>query len=62
MVEIPRRLIGTALAAGVLAAAGMASAQSLQVTGSCRDGQPHGAYELRSAATSPRVGRLHPGA
>ena len=44
--EIPRRLIGTALAAVALVATGTAAAQALQASGACRDGQPHGAYQL----------------
>ena len=34
-----------------LTLAAAALAQSLRVSGACRDGQPHGAYELRSADT-----------
>jgi hypothetical protein len=55
MVEIPRRLIGTALAAVALAAAGTAAAQALQASGSCRDGLPHGAYQLLGRDGALRV-------
>ncbi|MEP7275396.1 MAG: hypothetical protein ABI812_03515 [Betaproteobacteria bacterium] len=46
MVEGARRLIGAVLAAGALAAAHGAGAQALRATGTCRDGLPHGAYQL----------------
>lgn len=36
-----------ALAAGALLAASAVPAQTMTVEGSCRDGQPHGAYELK---------------
>jgi hypothetical protein len=55
MVEVPRRLIGTALAAVTLAAAGTAAAQALEATGSCRDGLPHGAYQLLGSNGTVRV-------
>ena len=62
MVEIPRRLIGTALAAVTLAAAGTAAAQALQATGHCRDGRPHGAYRLLgSDGTLRAVGAFNRG-
>ncbi|HET9046524.1 MAG TPA: hypothetical protein VFO33_06175 [Casimicrobiaceae bacterium] len=50
MVEGAQRLIGTALVLGALAASTQASAQkSLEASGSCRDGLPHGAYQLRAS-------------
>ena len=55
MVEVPRRLICTALAAVALTAAGTAAAQALQASGSCRDGQPHGAYQLLGRDGTLRV-------
>lgn len=39
----------------VALAASVAAAQDLTVEGGCRDGQPHGAYELRTAGGAPRV-------
>ena len=50
MVEGAQRLIGAALALAVLAAPCVASAQQgMEASGSCRDGLPHGAYQLRSS-------------
>jgi hypothetical protein len=47
----------TACAAGVWLASWVApaAAQEFRIIGHCRDGQPHGAYELRSAAGQLRV-------
>jgi hypothetical protein len=43
-------MVGAAqVAAILLALASAASAQGLRVEGSCRDGYPHGSYELRDA-------------
>jgi len=51
------RLIATALVTAALSLAlGVpASAQSLVATGACRDGQPHGAYAVRSPDDKVRV-------
>ncbi|MFO1317076.1 MAG: hypothetical protein U1F58_15895 [Burkholderiales bacterium] len=49
-----QRLTRIAAAFAALAAA-VASAQDLTVDGSCRDGQPHGAYEVRGPAGAVRV-------
>jgi hypothetical protein len=43
------------LAVVVALASGAASAQAYVVEGSCRDGQPHGNYELRDASGNVRV-------
>jgi antitoxin component YwqK of YwqJK toxin-antitoxin module len=43
------------LVAALALAAGSASAQPYVVEGSCRDGQPHGNYELRDASGAVRV-------
>lgn len=58
MVGTPRQLIrAAALGAAMLAAplAPAAEQQSMTATGSCRDGLPHGAYELRDAGGRLRV-------
>jgi len=58
VVGTPRELIrAAALGAAVLAAplAPAAESQPVTPTGSCRDGLPHGAYELRDAGGRLRV-------
>ena len=58
MVGTPPRLIrAAALAAALLGAspAQAAEPRGMQVAGSCRDGQPHGAYQLRDADGRLRV-------
>ena len=57
MVEDARRLIGAiALAAAALAGASTArAADGLEASGRCRDGLPHGAYQLRGADGSLRA-------
>jgi len=45
----------TAQALVVYALAGLAHAQAFVVEGSCRDGQPHGAYELKMSTGQLRV-------
>lgn len=47
--------LSIALAAAALMLATAPSAQTLTVEGSCRDGQPHGAYELRGPKGEVRV-------
>lgn len=54
MVEGAQRLIHAALAAGALTA-GSAGAQALHATGHCRDGLPHGAYQLLADDGTLRV-------
>ena len=53
MVGEPQRLALAVLAG--LALLTPAAAQDLTVEGSCREGQPHGAYELRSPGGQARV-------
>ena len=57
MVGSPPRLIACAVAAAAMLGLGptAASAQALRIVASCRDGYPHGAYELRSASGELRV-------
>ncbi len=58
MVGTPRQLIrAAALGAAVLASplAPAAEPQSMTATGNCRDGLPHGAYELRDVGGRLRV-------
>ncbi len=43
------------VAALLLVTAGVAVAQNYRIDGSCREGQPHGAYELRTASGQVRV-------
>ena len=50
--EVSRHL---GVAAALLLAAGSAVAQDYTVDASCRDGQPHGSYELRDARGVVRV-------
>jgi antitoxin component YwqK of YwqJK toxin-antitoxin module len=50
-----RLIVAAALAGAALAAAPGVAAQALEATGSCRDGLPHGAYELRGADGRLRV-------
>ena len=53
MVGKPQRLIFALLASATLHAS--AAAQELVIEGSCREGQPHGAYELRGPGGQVRV-------
>jgi hypothetical protein len=55
MVEGARRLIGAAFAAGAIASTGASGAESLRVAGTCRDGLPHGAYQLIATDGTLRV-------
>ena len=56
MVEPARHLIGVVIGAACAFGAMGAGAQALLASGSCRDGAPHGAYELRSPDGRLRIG------
>lgn len=55
MVGQPARLIRRAAGVLALVAAAAVSAQEYAVEGGCREGQPHGAYELRDGTGRVRV-------
>lgn len=55
MVGEPQRIALAVLASVALLAPAAAGAQNLVIDGSCRDGQPHGAYELRAPGGQVRV-------
>jgi len=55
MVGEPARLIRRAAGVLALAAAAAVSAQEYAIEGGCREGQPHGAYELRDGSGRVRV-------
>jgi hypothetical protein len=55
MAAEPQYMNAVAVAVLGLALATGAGAQALSVDGSCRDGQPHGAWQLKSADGKPRA-------
>lgn len=55
MVDQPARLIRRAAGVLALVAAAAVSAQEYAIEGGCREGQPHGAYELRDGGGRVRV-------
>lgn len=55
MVVKPEKLAAVLALAALAAGASAVVAQNLVVEGSCRDGQPHGAYEVRGPGGQVRV-------